>query len=429
MNPEIKKLKDQVAEEKKIFKEIQNLSRDSSFTPNPQEKRMIDSQINNLKLKLKETNKELEKALREIKLTAPLKSNKNSSENSKEDLKSKIKPVKLSSSLTKKLENLEKETIKRLKKKEKNIQEQKEKKPSLYVNIANKIFGKTSETLREQSLFRTIKRDLIKANLLFMPKSYISVILFTTLLSLIFSFLLFTILLIFNISLIFPFISLVDKNIGARFLEIFWIPIVIPLSTALLLYFYPSMEKKSASNKINQELPFATIHMAAISGSLIEPSKIFSIIISTKEYPNLEKQFIKLMNEINIFGQDLVTALRAVAFNSPSKKFADLLNGIATTITSGGDLPEFFDKRSKTLLFDYRLEREKYTKTAETFMDIYISVVIAAPMILMLLLMMMQISGLGISLSTGAITLIMILGVILINIAFIVFLQAKQPEN
>jgi len=161
---------------------------------------------------------------------------------------------------------------------------------------------------------------------------------------------------------------------------------------------------------------------------MIEPSKIFSVIISTGEYPYLNKEFTKLLNEVNVFGYDLVTALRNIAFNSPSKKLSELLNGLATTITSGGDLSEFFDKRSQTLLFDYRIEREKATKSAETFMDIYISVVIASPMILMLLLIMMKISGLGISLSTTAISLLMVAGVAIVNIIFLVFLQLKQES-
>src|SRR3989344_1029985 len=153
------------------------------------------------------------------------------------------------------------------------------------------------------------------------------------------------------------------------------------------------MEKKSSEGKINQELPFAVVHMSAISSSMIEPSKIFNIIISTKEYPALEKEFIKIQNEINIYGYDLVTALRNRSFNSPSKKLAELFNGLATTITSGGNLPVFFEKRSQSLLFEYRLDMEKQGKASETFMDIYISVVIASPMVLMLLLMMMRISG------------------------------------
>ena len=79
------------------------------------------------------------------------------------------------------------------------------------------------------------------------------------------------------------------------------------------------------------------------------------------------------------------------------------------------------------MLFDYRIEREKATKSAETFMDIYISVVVAAPMILMLLLMMMKISGLGIALSAGMISLIMVLAVAVINVAFLTFLQMRNP--
>ena len=139
------------------------------------------------------------------------------------------------------------------------------------------------------------------------------------------------------------------------------------------------------------------------------------------------KSVTKLLNEINIYGYDLITALKNVSYNSPSKKLSELLNGLATTISSGGNLPDFFKKRSETLLFEYKIEREKQIKTSETFMDVYISVVIAAPMILMLLLVMMKISGLGFSLSTGTITLITVLGVFLINIFFLTFLQIKQP--
>jgi hypothetical protein len=62
-------------------------------------------------------------------------------------------------------------------------------------------------------------------------------------------------------------------------------------------------------------------------------------------------------------------------------------------------------------------------------MDIYISVVIAAPMILMLLLMMMKISGLGISLSTAMISFLVAGGVGMINVLFLVFLQVKQQST
>jgi len=195
------------------------------------------------------------------------------------------------------------------------------------------------------------------------------------------------------------------------------------------MYIYPQLEKDSIEKRINQELPFATINMASIAGSMIDPTKLFNIIIQTKEYSALEKEFGKIINGVNVLGFDLISVLRNSAMTSPSKKLSDLLNGIATTINTGGDLPRFFDERAKSLLFDYNLEKEKGTKFAETFMDIYISVVIAAPMIIMLLLIIMQVSGLGFSLTTTMITIIMVSGVSLINIAFLVFLHIRQNSG
>jgi len=334
------------------------------------------------------------------------------------------KLIKLSKEL--KLEGLEKETLKRLLKKEKKVEKKKEKTPNTYAKKANKFFSSKSIKVIGKKMFKTLERDLIKANMQYTPTTYISIIYFTTFISIFVAIFLAVFFLFFKVTAELPIITLTSENIGIRFLKVIWLVAVIPIITFFIMYFYPSLEKKSTAYKIDHELPFATINMAAISGSLIDPSKIFSIIITTKEYPYLAKEFTKIINEINIHGYNFVSALRKASFNSPSKKLSELLSGLATTINSGGDLPNFFDERSKSLLFEHRIEQEKESKAAETFMDIYISLVVAAPMILMLLLVMMKVSGLGISMSTNTITLIMVLGVTIINIVFLTFLQIKN---
>lgn len=80
------------------------------------------------------------------------------------------------------------------------------------------------------------------------------------------------------------------------------------------------------------------------------------------------------------------------------------------------------------MLLEYRLEREKYTKSAETFMDIYISIVIAAPMILLLLLVMISVSGIQIGLGISQLSIVIVGAVALINLIFLAFLQLKQPK-
>ncbi len=252
---------------------------------------------------------------------------------------------------------------------------------------------------------------------------------FTTILSFLVALILGVFFLFFDLSVSLPIISFASEPLLERLFKVISLLFIIPPATYGFIYFYPSMEKKSNEIKVNQELPFATMHMAAISASLSNQSKIFEIVITTGEYPALNKEFRKLLNQINIYGADLITALRTSSFNSPSEKLSELYNGLATTITSGGDLSSFFEKRAESLLFDHKLEREKYNKYAETFMDIYISVVIAAPMILMLLLIMMKVSGLGVALSTNMLTLVMVLAVSLINALFLVFLHLRQPPS
>ncbi len=430
-------LKKIIVKGSKAGREMAMLYREIEKTKDNSEKEMIKTQIKSLKNIINKTNDEVKKNLEEIFVPRKLEFEKKPMQ-----MPSTLKPVTLQryvpqkpvltkeiKAVNQEISGLERETIKRIRKKGKEIIEKKEKKPSNYIRIANIFFSKVSNSLLEKGYFKNMKRNLIRGNMPYLTKSYISVMFMNTLVSFIASIFLIGFFLFFNLGVAFPFITLVSGNIINRFLSIIWLILVIPLGVYLITYVYPLLEKKSIESKINQEIPFAAIHMAAISESLVEPSNIFKIIITTKEYPALEKEFTKLLNEINIFGRDLVTALRNVALNSPSKKLSELLDGMATTITTGGDLSDFFEKRAQTLLLDYRLEREKQSKSAETFMDIYISVVIAAPMILMLLLIMMRVSGLGISLSTTMISLIMVLGVSVINIVFLVFLQLKQQDQ
>lgn len=302
------------------------------------------------------------------------------------------------------------------------------KKPSIYAMLSNKLFSRLSASLLDKGYFKGINNELRKANFYFLSQTYISMAFFSSLLALFASIGLLIVLLFFNLSFEFPFLVRIGGSIFLRFIKNFWVVIVIPVLTFLAFYFYPLTEKRSIASKINQELPFAAIHMSAIAGSGVEPSKIFSIVVTSKEYPNTRKEIKKLLNEINIYGYDLVTALKNIAAVTSSAKLAELFKGLAMTITSGGSLKEFLDKRADTLIFDYKIEREKYTHTAETFMDIYISVVIAAPMIMTMLLVMISLTGMSFGLSLNALTLLMILGISLINIFFLIFLHLRQPE-
>jgi len=310
--------------------------------------------------------------------------------------------------------SISEDLIKRLRKKGGKVKEERKEFKSArgYLKLSNRFFQNLAINWIGKGYFRSLALNLKKSNIDILFQTYIAMILFTTFISIIAGLLLTTGLFFLGI------------NPGV----LIAIPILIPIITFLVVYQYPSSEKNSIGKKIEQELPFAVIHMSAISGSGIEPTQIFRIIGLGREYPNLAKEIRKVLNQINLYGYDLVTALNNISKGTSSEKLAELFSGLSTTITSGGKLSEFFSKRAETLLTDYRLEREKFTKIAETFMDIYISVVIAAPMILMLLVVIISISGIKVAFTSGQLTTVIIFVIVLINILFLGVLHLKQPK-
>ncbi|MDP3966616.1 MAG: type II secretion system F family protein [archaeon] len=419
-----------------VFLELEKTSKFSKKAEDNSQKRLFSSQIKVLENKLLSSISEFRVFFNRISFSKLLDPN----EIEKELDETFIKPDE-----EKKLESkggkifglkdilpdeLENETVKRMKEKAKKKEEEARKKKkedtSYYTKISSRFFSKVSLKLLSKDSFSKMEDHLIKANLNYTPVGYVSIILMTTFLSIFIAGFIFFFFLFFNFTATLPIISRAPEAIDVRFLKVFWVLIVIPVLTFFLMYIYPSLEKESTSNAIDAEMPFATISMAAISGSMMSPSRIFEILISTEEYPALKKEFTKMINEINIYGYDLVSALKNTSKNSASKRLSELLNGLATTITSGGDLSEFFDERAETLLFNYRIAQEKASRTAEAVMDIYISLLIAAPMILMLLLIIMKISVLGIAMSFLAISLIIILVVTVVNVLFLAFLQMRR---
>lgn len=438
MSPSFKKLRAVLSDEKKQVNEIEKFY-ESLNKANEEEKDLLNTQIEILKKKIKETNGLLKTEFNKILFSEPLEIKKTPlKDNGPQILKTKTEIENSSEKLATKggqkytLKDiapvgLEKETLKQIKwERERKKSHVEKEEGNEYTKIASQMFAKYSRKLLGNKSFKKLEYSLIHANLNYTPVGYVSVILFTTFISAMIAAFLFLFFLFFNIEAVLPIITRVTEPINIRFMKVIWLFFVVPVSTFVFMYFYPAMEKSSAEDAIDKELPFATIHMSAISGSMINPIKIFEIIIFTKEYPALSKEFTKMINEINLYGYDLVSALRNTAENSPSKTLAELLNGLSMAIHSGGDLSKFFEKRAQTLLFMYKLEQQKSSKSAETFMDMYISIVIAAPMILMLLMMIMKISGLGISMSINGIALLIIMGVVVVNIVFMTFLHLKK---
>jgi len=284
-------------------------------------------------------------------------------------------------------------------------------KPSFFARMSNSFFREYSEKLVVH--FSGLNKDLKRGNIRFLMATYLSMGIMSSLVAFVLGFL--------------AYIVLMMVDFGN------WIFFFLPFGfvglVLLLFYFYPMSEANSIQKEVSYELPFAAIHMAAISGSDIEPTKMFKIIARSKEYTNIGKEIKKVVVQVDVYGYDLVTSLKNVASRTSNKKLSELFSGFATNITTGGSLKNYLERKAENFLVDYRLERQSYADLAGTFMDVYISILIAAPLVLMMMFIVMNVAGLGLGgLTIETLLLLSVVGIVLVNIVFVLILNFKQPK-
>lgn len=293
--------------------------------------------------------------------------------------------------------------------------------PSSIGYVANSTVSKISFFLLDKfpDFFKRLYLNLKLANIRMLSNTYINIMVFFSIISFILGFIL-------------SFINALSD--GLPFLG----GLVNGLSTALisgiiafaLIYMYPSMKISDRRRSINANLTFAIDHMSAIAGSGIVPVKMFKLLSESKEYGEISVELEKVVEYMELFGYDLITALKSVSAVTPSDKLKEFFDGYISTIESGGNIEDYLKQKSDEAMTDYKVQRQSYTETISTYSDVYTGILIAAPLFFIATLSLVNMLG-G---SVGGLDVekLIVFGTYVVipflNILFLIFLQLTQPE-
>jgi flagellar protein FlaJ len=292
----------------------------------------------------------------------------------------------------------------------------KEEKLNILKRVAIKLFGKLSDKFSNS--FISLKETLITANARMLFRTYLSIAFFFSFIIFLFTFILTLITSIFlKLNIVFALFGLIV------------VPSFFALLTFFLIFIYPFSVTQSRKRDIEANLPFALTHMAAISESGAPPLTIFKILSQFKEYGELSKEAAEITRDVEVFGLDELSALRERITKSPSPDLKDVLEGMITTVQSGGSLKSYLIEESGKAMFEYAVKREKYNQILSTYADIYTALLIAAPMIFIVVLAALNIMGgtmFGLTVQE-----LMVLGTVALaalNLIFLTFLCLTQPK-
>lgn len=245
---------------------------------------------------------------------------------------------------------------------------------------ANALFGPTVD--KYGGPFEDLKEDLNHANMDVLYRTYVSKIFLYSISGF-----------ILGIVAGFIYVWYADPSIVNAVRYTIGVPFAFGLLVFGFMYLYPAQRAKTRKKNIEENLPFALNHLGAIATSGISPTAMFELLNTFEEYGGISKEAGEISRRVNVFGEDLTTALREVAKRSPSDDWSEVLYGIISTVETGGSLKSYLKEKADEAIFEYNLEREKEIERLSTYASFYTAILIAAPVFLVVILAVMNLLG------------------------------------
>jgi len=213
--------------------------------------------------------------------------------------------------------------------------------------------------------------------------------------------------------------------IGTIFVTIFSLLVFGGMTYAAFIM-YPGIEAGNRRRNIDASLPYAINYITSMSTAGITPAEIFRLLGDSPIYGQSAVEARYVAREIDIFGRDLIDALRLVSASTPSKRMKEFLQGAMASISSGGNLTEYFRTKAAQYAIENRQTQKLFLDTLGLIAESYVTAMVAGTLFLIILQSIMSVlSGDNKPMFLYAIVYIMIpLG----SVMFVIMISSMTPE-
>jgi archaeal flagellar protein FlaJ len=170
-------------------------------------------------------------------------------------------------------------------------------------------------------------------------------------------------------------------------------PIIVGAVTAVCFLYYPMTVSDGIKSKLDKNMVYIINYMSVLAGAGIMTEDVFNSFAESKDTYGIRNSARSIVRDISMLGKDVISAIEAEAKRTPSKKYFKLLNGLLGITKSGGDLKNYLEETAKHEQEVRRRELVDIVNKLNMAAEIYITLGIAFPVILIVLLSLMGIFG------------------------------------
>jgi len=199
------------------------------------------------------------------------------------------------------------------------------------------------------------------------------------------------------------------------------------LVTAGVAYWYrwesPKNRAEVRRRGINEGLPRTVAFVYALSrGGMAVPEVMRSLADNRSVYGHGADEISVAVREMDLFGRDIITAVRHVAERTPSEQFKTFSENLASVLQSGKDLPGFLRDQYERYSDQAQERQDEILELLATIAEAYVTVLVAGTLFLMTILLVF---GLTTTQTINFLRLLAYLLIPLANLLFIVYLDGK----
>ncbi len=173
----------------------------------------------------------------------------------------------------------------------------------------------------------------------------------------------------------------------------------------------PNTIIRTRRRRIDSMLTIASGFFATMSSADIPIDIIMKDLGESRQYGEISREARSIWIRSELFGMDIISSIKESIRTSASQKFAEFLQGIITSVNSGGDLKQYFIMKASQYQGELSTLIKQNSNSMGILAESFVTVAVAFPLIL--LIMVGIVAFLSPSSPTGLIT-IMILTVALI---------------
>jgi flagellar protein FlaJ len=162
-----------------------------------------------------------------------------------------------------------------------------------------------------------------------------------------------------------------------------------------LLYVVPVLLASNRKKKMDLELPYVASHMSILAAAGIPPTRMFKLLEDSRTTPEVASDANEIVRDVEILGNDIMTALETERGRSPSRVFADILEGLVATIRSGGDMKKYLLDATHSIMDLRRIAARQLIESLATFAEIYITLLVVFPLLIIIMFSVMGLIGGG----------------------------------